>query len=135
MIGLDTNVLVRYLAQDDPEQSAQASALIEGLSEDNRGFISTVALVELHWVLRGAYKVSRADAATIVRQLLESRELVLQEPDLVRRALAHLNDEIDFSDAVISEAGEVAGCRHTATFDRRASQLKAMSLVPAINAP
>ncbi len=85
VIGLDTNVLVRYIAQDDPDQSARATALIESLDEDNRGFVSTVALVELHWVLRRAYKVTRTNAAAIVQKLLESQELTIQEPDVIRR--------------------------------------------------
>lgn len=135
MIGLDTNVLVRYLAQDDPDQSAQATALIESFDEEHRGFISTVALVELHWVLRRAYKVGRAEAAAIIGKLLESQELTLQEPDLIRRALTKLREDLDFSDAVISEAGEAAGCTHTATFDRRAARLKGMTLLPTVDAP
>lgn len=135
MIGLDTNVLVRYIAQDDPDQSARATELIESFDENHRGFISTVALVELHWVLRRAYKVGHADAAAIIRKLLESQELSLQEPDLVRRALTHLRDDLDFSDAVISEAGEAAGAVHTATFDRRASRLRGMTLMPGVDAP
>lgn len=135
MIGLDTHVLVRYIAQDDPEQSALATALIESLTEEDRGFISTVALVELHWVLRSAYKVSRTDTAAIIGKLLVSQELSLQEPDLIRRALSQLRDDLDFSDALISEAGQAAGCTHTATFDRRAAGLKDMTLLPPGAAP
>lgn len=134
MIGLDTNVLVRYIVQDDQDQSPRATRLIESLDERNQGFVSVVALVELHWVLRRAYKVDRDDAAGIVRGLLDAKELSLQEPDMVRRALRRLTDDVDFSDALISELGAAAGCAYTATFDRRATRLAGMELVPSIDA-
>lgn len=130
MIGLDTNVLVRYIVQDDEEQSPRASRLIDGLDENDQGFVSVVALVELHWVLRRAYKVSREDAAGIIRKLLGAKELSLQEPDAVRRALTRLTDDVDFSDALISELDAAAGCAYTATFDTRATRLPRMRLVP-----
>ena len=129
MIGLDTNVLVRYAVQDDPEQSARATQLMESLDEDNQGFISVVALVELHWVLRRTYKVGRETAAGTVRMLLDARELALQEPDAVRRALTRTGDDVDFPDALISEFDHAAGCDYTVTFDRRAARLPGMRLV------
>jgi predicted nucleic-acid-binding protein len=130
MIGVDTNVLVRYVTQDDAEQSARATALIEGLDEDNPGFVGIVVLVELHWVLRRAYRVTADDASTVIRKLLESQELMLQDPDVVRRALRQVTDQVEFPDAVVSELGKRAGCSQTVTFDRRAAQLDGMSLVP-----
>lgn len=133
MIGLDTNVLVRYITQDDMDQSARATRLVESLDERSQGFVSIVALVELHWVLRRAYKVSSEDAARTIRKLLNARELSLQEPDAVRRALTRLADDIDFSDALISELGAAAGCAYTATFDGRAARLAGMKLVPEID--
>lgn len=129
MIGLDTNVLVRYLTQDDPEQSPLATALINGLDQDNPGYISIVTLVELHWVLRRAYQAGPDDVSTVIRKLSESQELLLQDPDLVRHALRQLTDHAEFPDAVISELGRRVGCSHTATFDRRAARLDGMSLV------
>lgn len=129
MIGLDTNVLVRYAVQDDAEQSARATQLMESLDEDNKGFISVVALVELHWVLRRTYKVSRETAAGTVRKLLDARELALQEPDAVRRALTRTRNDVDFPDALISEFDDAAGCDYTVTFDRRAARLPGMRLV------
>jgi predicted nucleic-acid-binding protein len=134
LIGLDSNVLVRYFTQDDKDQSARATRLVEGLDEDNQGFVSLVALVELHWVLRRAYKVSRDDATGILRKLLNAQELVVQEPDAVRRALTRVAGDIDFSDALISELDTAAGCVYTATFDGRAARLVGMELVPEIDA-
>jgi predicted nucleic-acid-binding protein len=133
VIGLDANVLARYLVQDDPDQSLRATRLIHSLTETNQAFVSVVTLVELHWVLRRAYKVARDDAAVVVRKLLDARELELQEPDAVRRALTRLADDVDFSDALISELGAGAGCAYTATFDGRATRLAGMELVPRID--
>lgn len=130
MIGLDTNVLVRYLAQDDPQQSARATRLVEKLNEDHQGFVSIVVLVELHWVLRRAYHVGAPDLATIIRTLLDAKEIVVQHADVVRRALLRASEQADFPDALISELGESAGCSHTATFDERAGRLHGMRLVP-----
>jgi len=131
LIGLDTNVLARYLAQDDPDQSARATQLIESLDDENPGFVSLVVLSELHWVLRRAYNVSRDDVATVVRRLLDATEITVQEPDAVRRALSRPGPA-DFPDALISELGVLAGCDYTATFDRRAARLSGMKLVPAV---
>jgi len=130
VIGLDTNVVVRYVVQDDAEQSARASALIDGLDEDDPGFVSLVVVLELYWVLRRAYQVSAEDAAAVVRGLLDAREIRVAEPDSVRRALDLVRDGVDFADALVAELGQSAGCEWTATFDARASHLPAMRLVP-----
>ena len=129
MIGLDTNVLVRYLVQDDPDQSARATALIEGLDEQRRGFVSIVVLVELSWVLRRAYGVSVDDVHAVVDRLLRAREVVVQEADVVRLALRRALAGADFPDAVIGELGSRAGCEATVTFDARAAELAGMRLV------
>jgi predicted nucleic-acid-binding protein len=129
VIGLDTNVLVRYITQDDPVQAARATQVIESLDETRRGFISIVVLIELHWVLRRAYQVSARDAVVVVRMLLNAKELSVQHADAVRRALARSNDDADFSDALIGEFGELAGCDYTATFDERASKMRGMRLL------
>lgn len=129
MIGLDTNLLVRYIVQDDPDQSARATRLIESLDE-RQGFVSLVVLGELHWVLRRSYRVGADETAAVVRGLLDAEEIVVSQPDAVRRALARVPGGHDFTDALVSELGEEAGCEYTATFDRRASQLPGVRLVP-----
>lgn len=134
MIGLDTNVLVRYVTQDDPQQSALATRLVDSLDEHRPGFVSVVALVELHWVLRRAYRVSRATAASVIRTLLDARELLVEESDAVRRAVDRLVGDADFADALVSELGRLAGCEHTVTFDRVAARLPGMELVPGTTA-
>lgn len=129
MIGLDTNVLVRYITQDDAEQSAAATELIESLTEDEPGFVSVVVLVETYWVLRSAYKVDRVEAAKVISTLTEAEEIVVQERDAVRRALSNLDDSLDLADALIDVLGTSAGCVHTVTFDRRAAALPGMQLL------
>lgn len=129
MIGLDTNVVIRYVAQDDRAQAADASRIFETLSESNQGYLSTVTLVEIDWVLRGAYRVDRAAAAAVLQGLLESREINVDRPDPVRRALNRVEQGADFANALISELGDEAGCEYTATFDRAAARLSGMRLV------
>jgi predicted nucleic-acid-binding protein len=129
VIGLDTNVLVRYIAQDDPAQSEQATRLIESLTEDEPGYVSLVTLVELYWVLRSSYQVPRRDVGRIIFRLLDARELSLAEPQVVRRAMARMSADVDFPDALIGELGKAAGCAHTVTFDKRAARLPDVRLL------
>lgn len=121
MIGLDTNVVVRYLVQDDPEQAAVASAVFDDLDEGHPGFVSLVVLIELHWVLRRAYRIGAAEVLAVVDQLLRARELRVQEADLVRRSWRKAVAGADLADALVAELGLAAGCAHTVTFDRRAA--------------
>lgn len=128
MIGLDTNVVVRYLVQDEPDQSATASMVIDALTEKDPGFLSLVTVVELYWVLRRAYKLSTARCAELVEGLLDARELRVGQDSIVRAALTASHGGLDFPDAVIAELGRVAGCEHTVTFDQRAAQSDEMRL-------
>lgn len=125
MIGLDTNILVRYLAQDDPEQSAIATEVMERrLSSENRGFVSLVAMVELVWVLTRSYRIARADIAAIIRGLLEVDRLVIEQDQAVFTAMCALADGTGgFADVLIAQIGTQAGCAHTLTFDRKAARL------------
>jgi predicted nucleic-acid-binding protein len=134
VIGLDTNVLVRYITQDDPGQSAQATALIESLDSTQPGFISVVAMAELGWVLSRAYRVDRRQLARVVRGLLDASELAVQQSDVVRRALGQFErGAAEFSDALIAELGVHAGAEVTATFDQKAARLAHMILVADVD--
>lgn len=131
MIGLDTNVLVRYVLQDDPRQSPRANRLIESLSADAPGFVPVVALVELAWVLGAGYKLPRAQLAAVLEALLRSKELVIDRADLVMQALARFSTgSADFADALIERMAAAAGCATTMTFDQGAAKATGMSLVP-----
>jgi predicted nucleic-acid-binding protein len=120
MIGLDTNVLVRYLVQDDAEQSASAARLIEGGSD--RGevlFVSQIVLCEVVWVLQAAYKVPRAEVVAVLGALVRTRQITIEEKDIVHRCLfAFDQGRGDFADYVIRERASTAGCEHVATFDK-----------------
>ena len=122
MIGLDTNVLVRYIAQDEPTQSAVASRLVESLTAEAPGFVSSDTLVETVWVLARAYKTTKAEILQIVEALLRARELVIEDAETHYLALSQFAAAtVDYADAVIAQAGRRAGCEFTATFERRAA--------------
>ena len=130
MIGLDTNVLVRYVMQDDPRQSPRATSLIEALSADEPGFVPVVALVELVWVLAGSYALDRTQIATVLDTVLRSKELIVDRADLVTQALHRYSTAgADFADALIERIAAAAGCSATMTFDAGAAKSAAMTLV------
>lgn len=128
MIALDTNVLVRYLAQDDPAQARTATRFIEErLTADDPGFISTIVLCEIVWVLETCYHVARANLVSIVKALLDTRQIVVDEANAVRAALNH--SSVDLVDAIIHEAGRSHQCRATVTFDRKFARLDGVELL------
>lgn len=121
MTGLDTNVLARYLTQDEPRQSRRAAALVaQAVSGGQRLFVSTVVLCELVWVLRGAYALDRRTIAGALERILSTGQLEIDQKDIVREALEdYKTGGGDFADYVIGRRGREAGCESTATFDRR----------------
>lgn len=131
MIGLDTNVLARYVMQDDPRQSPRATRLIESLSAEAPGFVPVVTLVELVWVLSGSYGLSRAQVATVLATLLRSKELIIDRAEFVAQALNRYGAAgADFADALIERIAAAAGCSATMSFDAGAVKSAAMTLVP-----
>ncbi|MDR2012052.1 MAG: type II toxin-antitoxin system VapC family toxin [Rhodanobacter sp.] len=130
MIGLDTHVLVRYIAQDDPKQSPKATGLIESLTTAAPGYVSVVAMVELVWVLAGCYGSTKNEICAVLEALLRTKELVVAEADMVWQALRVFREgRADFADCLIERLANAAGCDHTATFDRDAARTCAMRLV------
>lgn len=130
MIGLDTNVLVRYIAQDDPKQSPKATKLIESLTVDAPGYVSIVSVVELVWVLAGCYQSTRGEISEVLETLLRTKEIVVAETDTVWKALRLFRaGNADFADCLIERSANEAGCSHTATFDRDAAKHCGMQLV------
>lgn len=130
MIGLDTNVLVRYVLQDDPRQSPRANRLFESLSAEAPGFVSVVVMVELAWVLGAGYKIPRAQLAAVLETLLRGKELVIERAELVAQALKSYGSGADFADALIERLAAASGCGTTMTFDAGAVKLAAMQMVP-----
>lgn len=131
MIGLDTNVLVRYVVQDDATQARAASRLIETrCTAENPGFVSLLVLAELVWVLERAYRYARNQVTEVLNGILTSAELKAEQPDLARRALIAYGDgPADFADYLIGHVNAESGCSTTATFDKRAVKSGLHSLV------
>jgi predicted nucleic-acid-binding protein len=131
MIGLDTNILIRYLTQDDPVQSVKATEIIERrLTPENPGFVSIIAMVETVWVLDRAYGLTAQDIATVVERLLQVEVLTIENEQQVFTAMVALKrGQGSFADAVIAELGARAGCTRTLTFDQKAVRLRGFELV------
>jgi predicted nucleic-acid-binding protein len=131
MIGLDTNVLVRYLTQDDPVQSSQAVAFIEnGLAPDNPGFVSIVTMVETVWVLERFYKLGREDVSAAIEGILQADALVVEQEREVFTALIAFSSGLGaFADALIGALDARTGCSRTVTFDRKALRLPGFELL------
>jgi len=118
MIGLDTNVLVRYVAQDDPDQSPKASALIESLTAEQAGFVSLVTVIELVWVLGSCYAATRGEVTQVLETLLRTKELVVAQAETVWKAVRLFKEgKADFADCLVERCGSDAGCSATVTFD------------------
>jgi predicted nucleic-acid-binding protein len=119
VIGLDTNVLVRFLVDDDDEQVPRARGLVRrAAGRGDRLYVGDVVLCETAWVLERAYGFGRRDIAWAIRQLLSSRQLAFRDTELLARALqAFEKGRGGFPDYVIREHALAAGCEAVATFD------------------
>jgi predicted nucleic-acid-binding protein len=128
--GLDTNVLVRYLTQDEPAQARRASAIIEGtLAKGGNCYLSVIVLCEIAWVLRGAYGLKKKSILLAVDQILETAGFLVEDRDLVREAVEQFRlGRGDLTDYLLGVRNRAAGCSDTVTFDRslRGSKLFAM---------
>lgn len=130
MIGLDTNVLARYIMQDDAKQAALANKLIEGLTEASPGYISLVAIVELVWVLESAYDLTRQQVTSALRNLLSVNVFKVDRVAVVASALrTYADGTADVADCLIERSSALAGCRCTMTFDRAAAKTGGMVLI------
>jgi predicted nucleic-acid-binding protein len=125
MIGLDTHILVRILAADDPVQTPRAAEFLqEHCSPEEPGFVNCVVLVELLWVLQNAYGYERSDIAVAIESLLANGSLSVEWREQVSAALAaYRTTNCDLVDALIAEINVLRGCQATATFDRKAAKL------------
>jgi predicted nucleic-acid-binding protein len=130
MIGLDTNVLVRYLMQDDAELSLLCTRFVESLSAESPGFVSLVSVVELGWVLSSAYDLDRSQLVEAFEGLLRTKEIVVERAETVWKALRIFQrTNADFADCLIERSVAAAGCSTTVTFDRGAVRGCGMTLV------
>lgn len=131
MIGLDTNILVRYLTQDDPIQSPLATDAIEfRLTGENPGFVSIVAMVETVWVLDRAYGLADDEIAAAIERILQADTLVVEhEQEVFTAMIALKKGSGSFAEALIGALGVKAGCSSTLTFDKSALRLPGFQLL------
>jgi predicted nucleic-acid-binding protein len=131
VIGLNTNVVLRYLLQDDPEQSRQANEIFAGrVSEQKPGYLSLVCVLELVWVLRSFLRQSSVEIAAHLEHLLAADSLVIQnEQQVFEAAFALKRGTGEFEDALIGAMNAWAGCEKTLTFDRRAGRLAGFEVI------
>jgi predicted nucleic-acid-binding protein len=122
-IGIDTNVLLRMVLNDDAEQRAKALAFGEGLSDDAPGFVSLIVLVEFSWSLISRYRLPKEQMQAAIQRLLKVKTLLFEDFDAIVIALERSNlPQVDFADALIAEHNRNLGCSHTVTFDQRAAK-------------
>ncbi len=123
MIGIDTNVLVRYIVQDDPDQSRAAVRFLESTCSSERpGWICLIVLCELVWVLTRAYGYRRATVADVLEQLLSTTELRVEQSTVAwRSARDFRSGNAEFADYLIGHLNAHHGVDYTITFDRRAA--------------
>ncbi len=130
LIGIDTNVLARYLLQDDEKQSKIASDLLESFDNHTMGYISTIVLVELYWLLKQTYKQPKSTIVSVFNELLTTNTLVIQSAEQVQQSLQIIgNSPADLADTLIALSGQKADCQYTATFDVKASKHAGMLLL------
>jgi predicted nucleic-acid-binding protein len=130
MIGVDTNILVRYVARDSDSESPRAERFFSARTSADPAFVSLATAIETFLVLRRSYKFKPERIVQAFRALLGVDELVFQSPDIVRRVLREsLETDTDFADAVIALFGIDADCDYTVTFDKRAAKLPGMKLL------
>lgn len=129
MIGVDSNVLVRFLTRDDEVQFEVAAALL-GKAPDRSVFLSLIVLVEVNWVLLRVYKRPRSEVLSTLDDLLDSRVFAIEERARVIRAISLARStRADFADALIALGNEAQGCQGTATFDIDALDIPQMVAV------
>lgn len=134
MTGLDTNILVRYITQDDPQQSALATRFIEEkCSLEFPGFINHIVLCELVWVLNRCYKTDRMQSLQVIEQLLRTAQFQVQEPQIVWKALKLAQKgKADFADFLISQINLAHQCESTITFDGLAAEISHNTLLNTV---
>ncbi len=120
MRGVDTNVLVRYITDDDPEQSRVARTLIQGAEDErDRLYVNTIVVCELCWTLRGKqYRYDRPTIAAVLEKMLDARVFEFENRALVARAAEEYRlGRADFADYLIGLSNDRAGCSDTVSFD------------------
>jgi predicted nucleic-acid-binding protein len=130
MIGLDTNVVIRFLIHDDPHQTAAAVKILNSLSSESPGFLSLTVIAEIVWVLTISYGFTKKEIERALEGFLHSKELIVERAEIVSQALGKFRDgSAGFADCLIERCGHGAGCEHTLTFDKGAATGAGMRLI------
>ena len=131
MIGLDTNVLVRHLVQDEPSQSRKATQVItRQCTRDDPGFINRVVLCELVWVLESAYGYSKDAIVPVLEKVLRTSQLKIEDVQAAWTAFRlYQKGKADFADCLLGATNRIGGCEWTVTFDQPASKLEGFQLL------
>lgn len=125
MLGLDTNVLVRFLVRDDEEQFERALKLIRQEAHAGKPvLVSHLVLLETEWVLRSRYKLSKAEILGALSDLLSAVDLSFEDEPAIEEALfSWKNSSAQFADCLIGARYGTLGCGATASFDSDALKL------------
>ena len=120
MRAVDTNVLVRLVTRDDPEQVAAADRFIAG-----GAWVSVLAMAEATWVLESVYDRRASQIATAVEMFLSHQQLTLQDPEVIAAALEQFKRKptLCYADCLLLELARKAGHLPLGTFDRSLSKL------------
>ncbi|MBV8212722.1 MAG: type II toxin-antitoxin system VapC family toxin [Verrucomicrobia bacterium] len=123
MTGIDTNVLVRYLVRDDPEQARKAARFIKSqCSTDDPGLINRIVLCELVWVLETAYEYPRQAVTLALEKILRTAQFIIEDHSEAWLAFREYQQGADFADAFVGAINQRLGCALTVTFDKKASR-------------
>lgn len=125
MLGIDTNILVRFLVQDDEAQFEKARKLIKReVAAGRRVFVNQLVLMETEWVLRSRYSVSKLQIIKAISGLLDATDVQFEDEPAIEEAIFIWKESTaDFADCLIGAKNRRLGCRATATFDFKASKL------------
>ncbi len=130
MIGLDTNILVRFFMQDDPAQSAKVNRLFASLTSEHQGYVSLIVLLESHWVLKTVYRFDRESLAAAALSLVSTAQIKVESASIALSAIkVFKTTNIDFEDALIAKLALNAGCDSVYTFDKTAVKHAGMTLL------
>jgi predicted nucleic-acid-binding protein len=130
MIGLDTNILVRFFMQDDPAQAAKVNRLFASLTQEHQGYVSLIVLLEMHWVLKKIYRLDRESLADAALSLLSTAQIKVESASIVLSAVRNYKTaSVDFEDALIAKLALDAGCDSVYTFDKTAAKQAGMTML------
>lgn len=133
MVGVDTNILVRYIVRDVSEQVEAADKLLESFTVDAQGYVPREVVIEVIWVLSRSYGFNRTEIANVILDLVDTESLVVESADdIVHAAVAYARGDGDFADLMILVAARRAGCETLYTFDRKFARLHGVTLLDTI---